>query len=255
MEKNTIIQPYYDLKNRGSHDTAFFFLQHILKARADLHMESGKNEHDQEVNVYISGLMNSLVDSEAFLHTKEYISIFDIDVRRYLDEHPGVRNEYVVYRDNADFGLLLQGVFLGFVHQGSYQHIVMPDADPKDRIAIYYDLAASALSHLQGTHGPLVPVFTAIAGHLAEVVQILRRAAGYYFEIMEKISEGSMYHLERGITDMGNTKIYQIRLDEFLKIYAEYKASPTEERRQRLLSLADELSVMNEKFRFDELSA
>jgi hypothetical protein len=255
MEKSAIIQPYVDLKNKGSHDTAFFFLHHILKARADLHLESGKNEHDQEVNVYISGLMNSLVDSEAFLHTREYISIFDVDVRRYLDDHPGARNEYVVYRDNADFGLLLQGVFLGFVHQGSYQRIVMPDADPGDRIALYYDLAASALAHLQGAHGPLIPVFTSIAEHLGEVVQILRRAAGYYFEIMEKISEGSMYHLERGLSDMGSTKIYQIRLDEFLKIYAEYKATPTEERKRRLLSLADELSIMNERFKFDELSA
>lgn len=249
--ENHIIKPFYDIKDKGVGNTGYFFLHNILKARADLHFESGRNEHDQEVNVYISGLLSSLIASDDFLKQKEYISAFDTDVRHYLEIHPGVRNQYVVYRDNADFGLVLQGIFLGYSHEGSYQHLVMPDADPQGRIALYYELAASALGHLQGTRLSLVEVFTAIAGHIEEILLILRRAAGYYFELLEKLSDGSLYHLERELDGLSVKTAYTAKLDEFLKAYSAYKAAPTEEGKQALMKLAGELGALNEKFTFE----
>ncbi|MBN1129980.1 MAG: hypothetical protein JXA71_13390 [Chitinispirillaceae bacterium] len=253
MEKNAIVNPYVDLRGGEVGNTAFFFLQHILMARADLHMESGQHEYDQEVNVYLSGLLNSIVDAGQLTKAREYISIFDVDVRRYLDEHPGVRNEYVVYRDNADFGLVQEGVFQGDRHQGSYHHIVFQDASRQDRIVVYYKLAASALSHLQGTHGALVPVFMALAEQMSEVLQIVRRAAGYYFEMLERMTDGSLFHLEREMNEQGAMKMYQEKLDEFLKVYGECKARPDNDLKERLMTIARELAAMNERFRFEEL--
>jgi hypothetical protein len=253
MDNRTIIKPFYDLKSKAVQGTGFFFLNYILKARADLHFESGRHELDQEVNVYISGLLNSLASSNSFIRQKEYLSAFDADIRHYIENHPGIRNEYEVYRDNADFGLIVHGVFLGYEHKGSYQHLVMPGEDQQGRISFYYKLAASALSHLQGTHGALVAVFMALAEEMPEIVQILRRAAGYYFDLMERFSEGSFYHLERELDEMNTNKRYGEKLDEFLKAYSEYKAAPTEERKEALLVLAGELSLMNEKFKFEEV--
>lgn len=253
METHAIVKPYYDLRNETVRPSPFFFLEHLLKARADLHLESGHHEHDQEVNVYLSGLLNSLVDAHELTRTREYISVFDVDVRRWLDEHPGVRNEYIVYRDNADFGLLQEGVFSGDEHQGSYHHIVLNDTTRQDRIGLYYELAASALSHLQGTHGPLVPVLLSIADHLAEILQIVRRAAGYYFEMLERISEGSLFHLEREMNEKGVMKQYQVLLDEFLKTYRTYRRTPTPEDRDRLQQIASNLRALNREFKCDEL--
>jgi hypothetical protein len=255
MDNKKIVKPFIDLKSGAVQETGFFFLKHILKARADLHFESGRHELDQEVNVYISGLLNSLAGATSFIRPKEYVSAFDADIRQYLEEHPGLRNEYIVYRDNADFGLLAHGVFLGYEHPGSYQHLVMPGgADQRDRIAQYYNLAASALSHLQGTHVALVAVFAALAEGMTEILPIMRRAAGYYFDLLERISGGSIYHLEREIDKMNSNKRYSEKLDDFLKAYSEYKAAPTEERKEALLALAGELSLMNEKFKFEEVS-
>jgi hypothetical protein len=183
---------------------------------------------------------------------RRYISVFDVDVRRWLDEHPGLRNEYIVYRDNAEFGLLQEGVFQGDRHLGSYHHIVFPETSRQDRIGLYYELAASALAHLQGTHGPLVPVFNAIAGHMDEILKIVRRAAGYYFEILDRMSNGSLFHLEREMNEKGMMKQYQERLDEFLKVYGECRARPDSERKERLMTIARELAAMNEKFKFEE---
>jgi hypothetical protein len=254
MENIKIVEPYYDLKKQSVGQTSFFFLQHILMARSDLHMESGYHEHDQEVNVYLCGLMNSLVDTESLTRAREYISTFDFDVRQYLDEHPGVRNEYIVYRDNADFGLLQEGVFQGDEHPGSYHHIVFQDTTRQERIGLYYELAASALSHLHGPHGALVPVFMSLAEHMPEILKIVRRAAGYYFEMIERLSEGSLFHLEREMNEKGMMKQYQELLDEFLKAYREYRAAPSEQESLRLQKIASELRILNSNFRCDELN-
>ena len=81
----------------------------------------------------------------------------------------------------------------------------------------------------------------------------MARAAGYYFELMERISDGSMFHLEQELNAMDNKKAYSVKVDEFLKAYGEYKAAPTEEARKKLLSLAGECSLMNERFKFEEV--
>lgn len=250
MEENKLIRTYYDLDQKANGQTNFYFLEHVLKARSDLHLETGKHEFDQEINVYIAGLLNSLIASTSFVQHKPYISAFDIDVRRWLDSHPGLRNEYVVYRDNADFGLVLLGLFLKYHHQGSYQHIVMPENNDQGRIALYYSFAASALAHLKGASVSLVNVFESLSEQMEEVLLILRRAAGTYFDLMEKISSGSMYHLEKELTDESKKCLYNKKIDEFLKLYSEYKENPTDDLKSKISKLSDELRAIDEKFSF-----
>ncbi|MFP4162511.1 MAG: hypothetical protein ACLFQB_01400 [Chitinispirillaceae bacterium] len=254
MEKKSIINPFFDLKDKEVRSARFFFLEHVLKARADLNMESGRHASDQELNVYIAGLLNSLLtDSDSFLKTKSHISPFDVDVRAYIDSHPGKRNEYIVYRDNADFGLMVLGLFDDYEHKGSYKKFVLTADCEQGRVALYYELAASALTHLQGNSASLVTVFESMAENMKEVLQILHRAAKTYFEIMERLSEGSAYHLQREIEQMDNRESYNRKLDDFLKLYSLYKENPGEEIRNELLIRAEELKKLNSKFSFDEL--
>jgi hypothetical protein len=250
MNTSKIIQLFSDVQEKRNNEISFFFLEHVLKARADLHMESGKHEYDQEINVYLAGLLNSLMDSETFL--KPYISPFDLQVRQYLDNHPGLRNEYTVYRDNADFGLIILGFFLGYEHKGSYQNIVLSEVDEKSRISLYYEQAASALSHLQGRNLSLVTVFEELAEYLPDIIRILRHAASSYFNLVLQISEGTFYHLEKEMNQGDNKRIYSLKLDEFLKKYAAYKENPTQELKKNIMDLAEELRALNEKFTFGE---
>ncbi|NLD99925.1 MAG: hypothetical protein GX640_08620 [Fibrobacter sp.] len=245
-----IISSFYNLGEKQTQETSFFFLEHLLKARADLHMESGLHEYDQEINIYLMGLLNSLFGSDTFLKQKPYISPFDTDIRDYLETHPGLRNEYRVYRDNADFGLVLLGLFLKYQHRGSYHNIVLQNLDSEGRIALYYELAASALSHLQGTSVSLVKVYMSIAEYLPEILQILRQTATNYFDFIQRISDGSLYHLEKEIHENGIKSLYDQKLDEFLKSYAMYKENPTEDKKENLTVLAEELKKLNSKFQF-----
>lgn len=250
MSAGKIVNPYFDLKEHVEGDSAFFFLEHVLKARSDLHLESGKNALDQELNVYLAGLLNSLIAAGPLLQRKPYISPFDSDVRCYLEQHPGLRNEYVVYRDNADFGLVLFGLFFDYEHRGSYHHYVFDDHDTTYRIALYYELAASALTHLQGHTVSLVGVYEALAEHLVEVLCILKHAATTYFDILERLSEGSVYHLERELQDAEEQQRYSAMVDEFLKAYSAFKEQPTEAGKRIVMELTEKLERMGRGFHF-----
>ena len=251
MDVRKDLPPFYDIKKHSTVENGAFFLEYVLKARTDLHLESGGHECDEELNVYVAGLLNSLVSSDSFLRQKPYISPFDADVQMWLASHPGLRNTFTVYRDNADFGLLLLGLFRGYVHPGSYHKIVLADQDKQGRVALYYELAASALTHLQGKHGSLIDVFEALSGHLNEIIRLLQHVSNEYFDLIERIPDGSFFHLERELNGAALRKQYEVKLDEFLKCYTVYKEQPTDEGKKQLLTLAEELKKLNADFKFD----
>jgi hypothetical protein len=253
MSAGRILTPFYDLKEHAVGKSGFFFLEHILKARAELHLESGANDLDQELNVYIAGLLESLVRSDALVKLRPYVSPFDADVRQWLLQHPGLRNAYTVYRDNADTGLLFSGLFSGFDHEGSYHRVVMHEQDEQGRIALYYELAASALAHLQGNNVSLVEVFEALAEHLEEMLRIVKYAANAYFDLAERLTDGSFYHLERELDALEAEKKYKEKLDEFLKCYAAYRETPSEAGKEQVMLLAGELRELKSDFKFDGL--
>jgi hypothetical protein len=253
MSSNRNSSEWIDLNNKDASKTNYYFLESVCKARIDLHIESGRHVCDQEINVYLAGLLTSLIASASFIQQKPYISVFDYDIRNYLETHPGLRNEFVVYRDNADYGLLAAGLFAGDNHRGSYHHIVISDHSDLGKIALYYSFAASALAHLQGTRHSLVYVLDSMSKYLDEIHQILRHAALTYFDMVDKISDGSLYHLEKELADEGKKILYKQKVDEYLKLYSEYKAAPTEKLKNELNSITNELKSMNTQFKADNL--
>lgn len=251
-EKPKIISTYFDIKSAENEETLYFFLEHLLKARIDLHMETGASGYDQEVNIYVANLLRSiLTDHYDFVH-KPYVSPFDIDVQSYIKEHPGLRNEYLVYKDNADFGLLYDTVFLGFHHDGSYHNRVMADGDIKPRIAQYYVLAASALGHLRGMHETLVQVLYTLGQHLKEMAAIIRKAAGDYFDFIERLSAGTLYHLQKGIQCSMDPAQYRNKVDRFLSLFKEFKENASAEIKEKLCAVLQEIKQINPSFGFNE---
>jgi hypothetical protein len=237
----------------GSH--AFdYFLDRLLNARIELRLETERHEGNHEdMNVYLAGLLQSLVQTGGEAYDKPYISAYDLDVRHYLEDHPGPANAYIVYKGNADFGLVSCGVFLGHEHKGSYFKRVMPEHDSSPRIASYYNLAASALVHIKGSRAMLVTTFYSIAEEITEIIEILRKVATDYFELIERMTPGSLFHLQKEIEERLKMEQYDRLLDEFLQGFAAFRISPTPEGKDRLLQQARRLKTLNGQFNYDGL--
>jgi hypothetical protein len=253
MEYQKFIESYRDLAANSNENTQYFFLENILKARIALYLDTGLHDYDEEVNMYLAELLKSMVTPCAFTENKPYISPFDYEVKSYLNEHHDTRTEYTVYKENADYGLATKAVFMEYFHKGSYWHKVLQGrTDSSERIAFYYKLAASALAHLRGTHTTSVHVFMSLADHVTETMKIIRKVSGDTFEFVEKLSPGSVFHLEKDLADVAKVKIYKSKLDDFLKAWQEHQAEASEEKKVKLITLVEELKSLNPDFKFEE---
>jgi hypothetical protein len=249
-ENNTSGKLPIELKSGASNS---FFLENILKARVALNLATGRREeNDEDTNVYLAGLLNGLTFGGSCIAEKPYLSPYDEDVRHYLDQHPGSSSEFIVYKDNADFGLVSLSVFLGYDHAGSYHRRVLGDVDESGRIACYYLFAANALAHIKSGHALLVHTFHSLAEHIGEAVRIVRKVAGDYFDMMERITDGSLFHLEREVDDLANRRRFTEAMDEFLKAFSEYKAAPSLAGREKVTSFVTYLKALDPRFSFDE---
>jgi hypothetical protein len=248
--KNTDV--YHDLTSKTDENTHYFFLENILKARINLHLDTGRNDYDEEVNMYLAELLASLVSPSSFTENRPYISAFDYEIKSYLEEHRDPRTEYTVYKENADFGLSSVSVFLDYFHAGSYHHRVSGHLDSSDRIALYYKLAASALAHLRGSQTTSVHVYLSIAEHIGDAMRLVRTVSGESFDFVEQLSAGSTFHLEKELQEAAKVKIYKSKLDDFLKAYQDHRGDSTEDKETTLITLAKELKELNPDFRFEE---
>jgi hypothetical protein len=251
VENEKSVETYLDLTTKSCEKTQYFFLENILKARIALHLDTGLHDYDEEVNMYLAELLKSLVTPSAFTENRPYISPFDYEVKSFIDSHPDTRTEFTVYKENADFGLAATSVFLEYFHRGSYWHKMMQHPTSGKRISLYYKLAASALSHLRGTHTTSVHVYLSLADHMDETLRIVRKVSGDCLDFIEKMSAGSEFQLEKELADAAKVKIYKDKLDDFLKAWKEHKEDGSEEKRVKLVSLVDELKGLNPEFKFD----
>lgn len=252
MEKHEFFTSYYDIQSRSIDDTFFFFLDNLLKARIELHFDTGNHEYDQEVNLYLAHLLVIFSTEHYSLENKPYVSPFDFDIRKYLEQHPGLRNEYTVYKDNADFALIVSEAFGGYHHKGSYHSRVLADSDDKQKIAQYYSLAATALGHLRGMNETLVHVLYTIGQYIQEFAELIKRVAHEYFKLIESLSKGSFYHLQKEIMGLIVKKEYKEKVDRFLELLNTYRKEASESTRKSILEIVDQIKIVNPDFNFNE---
>ncbi len=133
--------------------TLLFMLTSVLKSRTDTGIESNARCYDEDVNVYLAGLLATPLDPEYGRSTAPLVSRFDTDVAamvRGRDE----REQYRIYKVNADHLLLTLGLFEPWADSAGPERT--PDAAPRRiRTAIvrggtYYEIAASRGRGLAG---------------------------------------------------------------------------------------------------------
>jgi len=146
------------------------------------------------------------------------------------------------------------GVFMGHHHEGSYHSRVLGAQRDEGRISFYYQLAVSALEHLRGNESALVDTMARMSSHVDEFVQIVRKVAGDYFDFIEHISNGGLFHLEREVDELSRAHAYHIKLDEFLGHYSRHRSNPSIDTRDAVIRSVQELRLLNPKFGFNDAS-
>ena len=233
--------------------TFFFMMNCLLYSRLESGNPSNQDYYDEDVNIYLANLLTSFMNPEHHERTRKYLSRYDSDLFDKIQRSSDVRLKYTIYKTNADFLLISIGIFKNA--DGSRPG--SKDAFLKDneevyvgRAKAYYQFAYSYSQHMFRKATAISEVLEKLSRGFEQYVQILSHMRGEYFNILERLSSGDVYHLERSIDRFESGRELRTLQDQFLDLYSEYLKSKDPETKNRLRDLARQIQKLDETFRF-----
>jgi hypothetical protein len=227
-----------------------FLLRCILGAREEVGIPSNRTGFDEDVNVYVVGLLGRFLSAEYHESAARYQFATDLDLAREVAAQRDDRFGYVAYRINADQLLLGIGLFCSVEGHGVSADPVF-GRSPQElsgRGATYYLLASSSLRRLRRTETAPELAMTKLADRFDDYTTILRSVRTSYFRLTERLSDGELFHLSH-TEDREEER--RLAWDAFLDAWSEWKRSMDDASLDRLHDAVDELQSVDPEFRFE----
>jgi len=226
-----------------------FMLDSLLKSR----IETGEETTDDEdVNVYLAGLLHSFMDSSFFLKNGRFLSQFDGDVFSRAEADGDMRLRYRVYKGNADFALMSLGMFGGMPGRPTLRKLANSSGESAaDRGRLYYRVASSARIRLRRNPSGVSEVLEKLAERFDTYTLILSHLRVRHFHLLRRVSRGAMFHLQRDAHDRAKPALFENGRDWFLDAYWTWLQSGSEVARGEVNRLGAELNDLDGSFRFE----
>ena len=238
---------YTEIDSGASETVFFFMLNAYLNSRIDT---SNESNGDEEVNVYIAYLLQSLVDGSFYVDHGEELAHTPLDVFHKVELEDSDRHKLAVYRANADHRLISFGLFDGWGgHRSLYRQATTPDESYLDEAQRFYGWAAAFGARLPGKYGGLALTLEKIAAEFATYLDVLAYMSTHYLHLIQRLSPGEVYHLERDAHTSAMPKIEEHVLDRMLDAYNVWKVDPAEENQLRLQEECRRYRELNADFR------
>jgi hypothetical protein len=238
----------------SSKDAAYpYVMECLLRSRTESGNPSNVDFYEEDVNVYIASLLSMLLDPVYYVQTQKYVSEYDAGVFDKVRDTSDNRLRYWVYKANADHLLVSLGIF----GRGRGDEDVA--ARPKRETALqaagrgrtYYDFARSYCELLSGSSGGASEVLAKLSAGFEKYVRILDYMRGEYFNIIDTLSEGELFHLHREIEQVKEEEYVRKMYDELLDLYLEWKVSGNDNLLIELRAIARELKNLDPSFSFE----
>lgn len=228
-----------------------FMLRCLLKSRLSTGLPSDESGHEEDVNVYLSHLLAAYANPSYCMRVMGYISPNDTTVFETAQHSPSKRYRYRVYRFNADHLMMSIGVFQNPSGRRPHSrpHLEPTEAQFVGRAKAYYDYASSYSQSVFGRTSSVTGVLGKLSGGLERYVRVLSHLRGEYFDFVDRMSDGELFHLDRAAQAEG----IQMLRDQFLDLYSEYKRTRSAADWDRLRALAGKLHQVDPEFRFEGL--
>ncbi len=240
--------------------TYHFMMKCLLYSRMETGLVSNQDFYDEDVNVYIAHLLDSLIQPEHFERAKRFLSAYDTEVFRRLANSKDARLKYTIYKTNADFLLISLGVF-------DNAEATQPDASlphaiervnlrPTEEASIgrgrtYYRFAYTYSQIVNGRNSGISEVLEKLSVNFDKYLRILSHMRGEYLDLLKRLSTGEIYHLERVANEDERRESLQEKQDQFLDLYLEWKRTGAENVRERMSKLVQEIRSLDPSFHFE----
>jgi DNA-binding transcriptional regulator YbjK len=119
------------------------------------------------------------------------------------------------------------------------------------RAKAYYQFAYSYSQAVFRKATAVSDILEKLSRGFEQYVQILSHMRGEYFNVLERLGSGQVYHLERSIDCLSSNEELKSLQDKFLDLYSEYMKSKDPKLEGELRKLAKRIQRIDETFRFD----
>jgi hypothetical protein len=241
---------YSDIKTRETGPAEDYFLNCLLRARIDTRHETA---NDEDVNMYLAGLLCSLIRSGFWQSMAEYVSKYDSEIAERVKEHHDHVYSYHIYKANADFYLLSLSLFGGLQSPHVPALFQITPENFRDRASAYYRFAATLNGEVFHKVTAVAQILGKLAAHFDTYRDILAHAKEKFFDLEKhfQFSAGEWFHFEREINQSADKELLKKKMDLLLDLYGQYLKDKNGECRQKLLTLAAEIKAFDPEFKFE----
>lgn len=243
--------------------TLLFMMTSVLKSRTETGLESNAAYYDEDVNVYLAGLLAAYLDPSYTQWSAPLISRFDTDVAamvRGSDE----REKYWIYKANADHLMVTLGIFEppkaeggaagpGTGHGTPVASAALP---AEQRIYVgrggtYYELAASYGRALARRATASSEVLDKLSRGFAGYVTILNHVRSHYFNLIDRLSHRGLEAIQGVIEDEARSAEFKTKVDQLLDLYSEWRRTGDPALGPAIRTMVEEIRALDPEFRFD----
>lgn len=237
---------------RDIEPTFFFMLNCLLYSRLETGHPSNKDFYDEDVNMYLTNLLCSFMKPEYHRRAKKYISRYDTNLFSKIENSRDVRLKYTIYKTNADFLLISIGIFNN-ANSGRIDPsmlLVNSEEAHMGRAKTYYNFAYTYSQSMFRKSTGITEVLEKLSKGFEQYVEILSHMRGEYFNILERLGNGEVYHLERSIDTVESSRELKALQDKFLDLYSDYMKSRDPALKIKLEKMVREIRRLDESFNF-----
>lgn len=234
----------------GNRATSLHFMLHaLLSSRIETGMSSDDRPNEEDVNVYLAHLLCEYARPQYHERVHRYLSDFDSSIFQRVSHSKNNRLAYTVYKANADHTLLMMGLFQngrGKRPSALPAPLRLDDTVHLGRGKAYYDFAFTYSRSLFGHTSGIATVLCKLSSGFEEYVRLLTHARSEYFNFIDHMSEGELFHLQRSVLAQDLPALH----DAFLDAFSEWRRDPTPEKRARLAESARAIEKLEPSFQF-----
>jgi hypothetical protein len=236
---------------RDIEPTFYFMLNCLLYSRLETGNPSNQDFYDEDVNMYLTNLLCSFMQPQYHHRAKKYLSRYDTSLFSKIEQSSDVRLKYTIYKTNADFLLISIGIFRESTNKSGIGQLFKNSEEAHmGRAKTYYNFAYTySQSMFRRTTG-ISEVLEKLSKGFERYVEILSHMRGEYFNILDRLSNGEIYHLEREFDSAQASSDLKKLQDQFLDKYSEYLKSPDPKLKTELDAMVREIKLLDASFDF-----
>jgi hypothetical protein len=257
------LENYIDLgsSRRELRPSYHFMMKCLLYSRMETGLVSNQDFYDEDVNVYIAHLLNSFIDPKYIERAGRYLSKYDTEVFSRLADSKDARLKYTLYKTNADFLLVSLGIFDNPAAADPASRPAGPMAErrilaPSEEAYVgrgktYYRFAFTYSEQIHSPHAAITEVLEKLSIGFEKYLRILAHMRGEYLNLLDRLSRGEVYHLERSVDETRQGDDTRALQDRFLDLFLEWRRTGNERVKSEIEEIVARIRAVDPEFAFE----